>query len=522
MKTKEDLINTEIEQLKSQISELEKLNTQQQNLYVNGNTVIFLWNNDSGWTVDYVSENIRRLLGYEVTDFLSGKINYADIIYPDDKERVLAEVTEAVSRKKGHFEHLDYRIFDADGNLHWIYDFTTIIYDNQKNVTHFYGYILDISRRKTAEHRLALSEKRFRTVFENATIGYYRTSPDGDIMMANPMLLKILEYNDLQELTQHNVAIGYANPADRRKFRELIETQGVVSGYESVWRTKNGNHIFVREYASVVRDEQNRTLFYEGTVEDISIQKHYEAELLEAKEKAVRADKLKSAFLANMSHEIRTPLNGILGFAQLLSDEELQTETRKYYIEIINKSGEQLLRIISDVLDMSKIEVGELTIKKTNFSLKTLLNDIYLTFHRSAEVKGLFFRLETEGFETNEDTVFSDEHRLKQIYMNLIHNALKFTETGLITFGTKKEETFLSCFVQDTGIGIPLEKQERIFERYGNADSEHAIKYGGAGLGLSICKGITELLGGNIYYDSTYISGARFIFQIPIEQKKKY
>jgi len=514
MKSIEQLCNIEIQLLKDRILELEKRNSQLTNLFINGNTVIFRWKNSPEWNVEYVSPNIEQIIGYSVNDFLTGKVKYAEIIYREDLERVTNEVGNALKEHKQHFEHQDYRLFDSNGNLHWVYDFTTIIYDEQGVATHFYGYILDISRRKTAEHRLAQSELRFRSVFENATIGYYRTDPEGQIHMANPSLLKMLEYDNLHDLINWNVAIGYVDPSDRRRFRENIEHNGVVSGYDSVWRTRTGKHIIVREYASVVKDENGKTIFYEGTVEDISLQKKYEAELLEAKEKAVRADNLKSSFLANMSHEIRTPLNGILGFTQLLSDEDLQTEERKQYIEIINKSSEQLLRIISDVLDLSKIEVGELTIQKTKFNLKAFLNDIYLTFHRAAENKGIFLILETNCQDS--DIIFSDEHRLKQIFLNLIQNALKFTQTGTILFGAFLSDALLNCFVQDTGTGVPEDKHEIIFERFKNSDNEHAVKFGGAGLGLSICRGITELLDGKIALDTDYRQGARFKFTIPI------
>lgn len=243
MKSIEQLCNIEIQLLKDRILELEKRNSQLTNLFVNGNTVIFRWLNNADWTVEYVSPNVEHILGYTVSDFMSGKVKYAEIIYNEDLARVSSEVGNAATEQIQHFEHQDYRIFDSSGNLHWVYDFTTVIYDENGMASHFYGYILDISRRKTAEHRLAQSELRFRSVFENATIGYYCTDPKGQIYMANPSLLKMLEYDNLYDLINWNVAIGYANPADRRRFRETIEMQSVVSGYDSVWRTRTGKHI---------------------------------------------------------------------------------------------------------------------------------------------------------------------------------------------------------------------------------------------------------------------------------------
>ncbi len=362
------------------------------------------------------------------------------------------------------------------------------------------------------KNKIKRSEERFLSVFQNSAMGYYRTDVNGDIIMANQALISMLGYRNLEDLQQINVDATYIKPTDQNRFKNLIQTQGRVSGFETEWKTKSGQALSVREYSWAVKDENGKILYYEGTVEDISAQKRYEAEIIAAKEEAVRAGELKTSFLANMSHEIRTPLNGILGFAQLLAD-ELDEEQRAQYLEVINKSSHQLLRIISDVLDISKIEVGELSINKADFSLKTLLDDIYLTFYRKAEEQNISLIKE---FNLDKDVIiYSDEFRVKQVFNNLIQNALKYTKQGAVSYGCNCYETHVECYVQDTGTGIPASMKDRIFDRFSQVNRADSVKFGGAGLGLSICKGIIDLLEGGIYLDENYTKGARFIFTLP-------
>lgn len=233
-----------------------------------------------------------------------------------------------------------------------------------------------------------------------------------------------------------------------------------------------------------------------------------------AKEKAEESDRLKSAFLANMSHEIRTPMNGIIGFSDLLENPGITEKQRQDYIQIIKNSGLQLLSIINDIVDISKIETGQVKISSDTFNLSKALHEIHLFFKPLADKKGLDLKLNFNCFDL-EEKINTDEVKLRQIITNLISNAIKFTDRGEIELGVVVKDDFLQFYVKDTGIGIPDKYQQLIFQRFRQADYNEAGKHGGTGLGLAISKAYAELLGGKIWVESTVGSGSCFRFKIP-------
>lgn len=241
--------------------------------------------------------------------------------------------------------------------------------------------------------------------------------------------------------------------------------------------------------------------------------------LFSAKEKAEVADSLKSAFLANMSHEIRTPLNGILGFAELLKDEELEKRDRKEYVDIIINNGKHLLNLINDIIDISKIESRQLNIKPTYFNPDDLLDELFSFFenHKNLIEKNHVELILSTTVNNNHSNICTDKTRLKQVLSNLIHNSLKFTEEGQVEFGyTFLNENEIEFFVEDTGIGISSADLDIIFERFRQAETTNRRSMHGTGLGLSICKALIELMGGEIHVESNLGQGSRFNFVLPL------
>jgi signal transduction histidine kinase/ligand-binding sensor domain-containing protein/ActR/RegA family two-component response regulator len=240
-------------------------------------------------------------------------------------------------------------------------------------------------------------------------------------------------------------------------------------------------------------------------------------ELTTAKNQAEESDRLKSAFLANVSHEIRTPMNGILGFSELLGEEDLTPEDRKKFFHIIAQSGKQLFTVINDIIDISKIDFNQLTLKKTIFSLNALLDSISSSFENELRRMGKSeIRLITDKALSDRDSqIVTDEVRLTQILNNLIGNAVKFTGSGYIRFGYRMREQLIEFFVEDTGKGIARDKVGIIFDRFRQEEESDARVFGGAGLGLSIAKGLVELLGGSIWVDSERGKGSKFCFTLP-------
>ncbi len=251
---------------------------------------------------------------------------------------------------------------------------------------------------------------------------------------------------------------------------------------------------------------------------NITMRKKEEQELLKAKEKAEESDRLKSAFLANMSHEIRTPMNGIIGFTELLSTPGLDEKQHSRYVNIIRKSGNRMLNIISEIIDISKIESGQMQFQSTKFNVNDLINHTYGIQKLEANSKGLELFC-TCGLSDDDAQIVTDRDKLDSIISNLVKNAIKYTDKGKIEFGYQlkgqENDHVLEFFVKDTGIGIPMERQQAIFERFIQADIEDVQARQGAGLGLSISKSFVELMGGKIWLESTEDVGSSFFFTIP-------
>ena len=252
-------------------------------------------------------------------------------------------------------------------------------------------------------------------------------------------------------------------------------------------------------------------------LDEISERKRYARSLEQEKKKAQEADRLKSVFLANMSHEIRTPLNGIIGFTDLLKMKTLPEEKRKRYFEIISNNGQQLLKIIDDIMDISMIESNQLKMNSVPFRLSKVYPDVLEYFNNYKKLQDKdHIELISDGFAADcNDEILSDPSRIQQVLNNLMSNAIKFTEQGHVRFGGAYDSGFILTYVEDSGIGIPFELCSTIFERFRKGEESLSRSYSGTGLGLSICKGIIERLGGMIWLDYSYSQGARFCFSLP-------
>jgi PAS domain S-box-containing protein len=239
-------------------------------------------------------------------------------------------------------------------------------------------------------------------------------------------------------------------------------------------------------------------------------------ELVRAKERAEESDKLKSSFLANMSHEIRTPMNAILGFANLLKNKNFSNERKHTFIDIINSKSKQLLQIITDIIDISKIEAGQISIFNKTFSVNAMISELYLSFEniRKQDNKSISLGYSLP-FPDGNDFIYSDKIRIEQILTNFLSNAYKFTDSGSVEIGYRIEEPTIILYVKDTGIGIAPEKQKVIFDRFRQVETAHNRTYGGTGLGLAISKGLAEKMGGKIYVESELSKGSVFYLKLP-------
>ncbi|MCF6241538.1 MAG: ATP-binding protein [Bacteroidales bacterium] len=386
----------------------------------------------------------------------------------------------------------------------------------------------DITERKKAEIDLIKTKERYRIATEETKVAVWERDLKTGIGHADPVLFDILGYPVPDVLDSFSIWREYIEPEDLLKItkanQDLID--GKIKEINLKFRAthKDGTIRWFLDKGVALRDENGKATRLIGTILDITQQQIIEEELILSREKAVEADNLKSTFLANMSHEIRTPMNGILGFSELLKSDDTGPEERANYIDIIHQSGKQLMNIINDILDISKIEVGQIQINEENTSVNHILDELMILFNPVASDKGIELRLHKELSE-KESVIRTDSVRLRQILSNLINNAIKFTKKGYVEFGyllvpecMDKDTEMKDCiqfYVTDTGIGIPANKREIIFDRFRQSDESHTRKFGGTGLGLAISKGFVELLGGTIWHESEEGKGSTFYFTIP-------
>jgi PAS domain S-box len=382
------------------------------------------------------------------------------------------------------------------------------------------------ARAHTAEERLRQSEERFRGVFENSVEGMFQSTVDGKYLAVNRALAQIYGYDSPAELME---AIGdisrklYVDPKRRAEFQESIGTQGFVANFESQVYRRDGSVIWISENARVVRDPEGRTLYYEGTVSDISEQKRIEAarvaiegELRRAKEYAERANRAKSEFLANMSHELRTPLNGILGYTQILQRYPNLTPKIREGVRVIHQSAEHLLTLINDLLDLAKIEAQRLDLVLSSVDLREFLRPIGAMISIRAQAKKISYQ---EHFaEDLPQVVTLDEKRLRQVLLNLLGNAVKFTEQGSVSFSVSRTPAGQIHFaIKDTGIGIREDRIDELFAPFSQV-ADTARNIDGTGLGLALSQRLVGLMGGVIQIESQFGCGSTFSFEIDLPE----
>ena len=588
-----------------------------------------------------------EMLGYPSREDLQVISSASFYVDPEDRAR-----WQALMEQEGVVRDFEVRNRRQDGTVIWVKETARAVKNKQGQVLYYEGSLEDITERKRAEeelrkHRehleelvkertaeLSESEERYRTLFDGVPVGLYRSTPSGQFLDVNQAFVQMEGYPDRETMLKVNTSKFYVDPEEQIRWRVLMDREGIVRDFEVQHRRYDGAVRWVSEAARVVKDEQGKVLYYEGSIEDITDRKRFEeelrrqkeyfealfvnipvaaltadnnarvvswnpmaerlfgytqneaisqhvddlvatdsrvreeaqgytklvlaqepvvavtkrtrkngsfvdvevrglpvivagefagyiaiyhdvSELQDARRTAEAANQAKSIFLANMSHELRTPLNAILGFTQLMDSDPNLTTEQQTNLGIINRSGEHLLALINDVLEMSKIEAGRVTLQENCFDLYGLLDILEEMFRLRTDDKSL-----TLSFARTEEVpqfVQTDEGKLRQVLTNLLGNAVKFTEEGGVALRISKaiEDECLIFEIEDTGPGIAPDELETVFEPFvQTANIEQSQE--GTGLGLSISRQFARLLGGDISVSSEFGQGSVFRFELPI------
>lgn len=504
----------------------------------NANDVVFGYNIKEK-RYEYISPQVKNIFGYSPGAIKKSSLLIRRVIHPDSFEAYKGIWKNILKGKVP--EYFEIKIIKKTGSVCWISQKNLVIRNTRKEIIALEGIITDITDRKIAEEKLIESEAQKEAIFNNFPHLAWLKDSNGVYLSVNEAFIErygkgidyIIGKTD-EELYKPEIASKY-----REEDLKVIHTQKKLSIEERIddmfWETyKAPVFNYKNEVIGVtgialnitrrVRNEEEIKDYSERlAVQNVKL-KLVNEELKAAKEKAEEADRLKSAFLANMSHEIRTPMNAILGFATLLRDRKLDEVKRIEFINLINGNCRQLLHIISDIIDISKIEANQITLFKKDFNINKALRVLKQNFENQivAQKKKIGIVLKV-GLSDEEAYIITDKVRLEQVLSNLLSNAIKFTDKGRIEVGytymdPQKDIIF---YVKDTGIGLMPKQEEVIFERFRQVSSSYSKQYGGTGLGLSISKGLTEMLGGKIWVKSSFNKGSTFFISIPFERGLK-
>jgi two-component system sensor histidine kinase/response regulator len=376
----------------------------------------------------------------------------------------------------------------------------------------------DITERKQAEHALRESEERFRGTFENAAVGIIHNDRDGRFLRVNETYCDIVGYprEELLQKSFQNITHPDDLAANIERYAALMRGESPAFGLEKRYLRQDGSCVWVELFASLQRDAAGQPAYAIAVIQDISERKRLDVELRRAKEAAEAANRAKDEFLANVSHEIRTPMNAILGMTELVLDTPL-AEDQWQSLTTVKSAADNLLGLINDLLDFSKIEAGKMELAPADFSLRAVVGDTLRALALRAHKNGLelIYLVQSDV----PDALIGDAGRLRQILLNLVGNAIKFTNVGEVDVRVEvagdlvSGEVGLRFTVRDTGIGIPIEKQDSIFRAFEQEDTSTTRRYGGTGLGLTIASRLVTLMGGAITVESETGRGSTFAFR---------
>ncbi|WP_299526113.1 PAS domain S-box protein [uncultured Lutibacter sp.] len=531
---------TEIKVAEQQLKVSERLLKEAQIIAKIGHWELNLLDNKLTW-----SDEVFRIFNLKPQEFKPAYATFLDKIHQKDKETFNNTYIDSLENNKP-FE-ITIRLLLNSNEIKYVFINGYTEFNEEGKPARSLGTIQDITESKQAELKLTLanqktkeSEKRFRSLFNNSPVSLWEEDISGVLQLLNKKLKeednlkKYLDENSdfvyecaskIKVLNVNNSTLGLLGVKTKEELINNLSSSFNSKSFdtlkEELLMLANKETKFKRETEFIRSDGKVITVFLEFVLlgkSRIIVSMNDITELIEAKKKAEESDRLKTEFISNMSHEIRTPMNGIMGFSELLGDPDLIDEKRKYFVQIIKNSGKQLLQIIDDIIEISKLGTKQVKVYEESVNLNDLLLELFSIFDSKAKENKTPLYLE-KGLSDKQSIILTDRSKLNKIVSNLLENALKFTNVGSIEFGYKlknnEESSIVEIYVKDTGIGIKPEDQKLIFERFIRANKEDSKKVKGLGLGLSIAKENSLLLGGEISVESIVGKGTTFFITIP-------
>ena len=477
-----------------------------------------VWEYDLRTKQVYLSPGFRERLGFAPDQFRGRLAWFEEHLHPDDVERWRSAVQDHLEQRTSY--NMDLRLCTPSGEYRWFRARGSAEWDFTGQPVRMSGSLTDTTERRFAEARVRESEENFRSLSAASPVGILRADAFGLCEYCNQRWQEITGLSDDEALGE-----GWLDAIDGEDKERVLHrwTEYVCMGetFDEQFGvvSPGGERRWIHSRANAMRDEKDGTFGFVVTFEDVTDERHVAVTLADARDKAMQAAQAKSEFLANMSHEIRTPLNGVVGMTELLGGTPLSDEQRDF-VRTIHTSADALLAIINDILDFSKIEAGKMGIERVEFDLRTLYEDVAELLAPRARERGLELVLAVEPSLPRR--VVGDPTRIRQILLNLASNAIKFTERGEIVLGAEpvagaNPRHVLQLKVSDTGIGIPAARLGAVFDSFTQADGSTTRKYGGTGLGLTICRQLAQLMDGSIHVTSEPGQGSTFWVELPLQ-----
>lgn len=476
---------------------------------------------DGIWEVDvanrerYYSARWKEIIGYEDHELPNDRRTWIERIHPDDLDAV-RQYQDAFNSRPDEPHEVEFRMRHKDGSWRYILSRGIAIYEMGHPVR-IVGSHKDITAQRLQEQELRESQAGLLDALEIAHLGTWELDLITNEIRWTHQTFNIYGMDPQKGPPSIEALLLAVHPDDREHVRTSIRRTTETGEPYRVKRRiirQDGELRHIVTTARVVTNEHGTPIRIVGVVQDITEQQIADEAILRAREQALEASRLKSEFLANMSHEIRTPMNGVIGMADLLLDTELNQVQRDFALTI-RSSADGLMTILNDILDFSKIEAGKMDLEFAEFDVLQIVEDVATLFARQCIERGILLSIEAEWEKPAR--YIGDSIRVRQILLNLISNAQKFTPKGSISVGLRTSDEGIHLWVEDTGMGISPERHSAIFDSFTQADGSTTRRYGGTGLGLAIVKQLTDLMGGNVALSSTVGKGSRFDVVLPLE-----